>query len=319
MRAALVDGMMEGKINPVLWRRCIDVLLERLPRDEIPPLFDELEHAYRKTLADSDLERNFSLAGRLATLHRLYLDRPAGLDGNANACAPWLDELRTALAQGKLGPVAAHFAQERVATSDVETGRWQGRAVDTAMMDALAASGNEMTLSRFVERLPSPELREQAQRRIVRVHIALSPFQEVRDGSAAVEETIIREGHNRIALGKHPLLSASLDGHKTLVRGVLIRQSVWDRSATLLGYAEGRSTLSVLPEVSFRGSLWAKLQSISRPVSLCGHKRDLDPSPCIAVEDVTLDNPVAYRDREGDFHFKDHVGLSEVVALAKNS
>jgi len=85
-----------------------------------------------------------------------------------------------------------------------------------------------------------------------------------------------------------------------------------------VGSAAGRSNLSVLPELSFRGALWAKLQSMSRPVSLCGHKRDLDPSPCIAVEDVTVDNPVAYRDREGDFHFKDHVDLSEVMALAKN-
>jgi hypothetical protein len=318
LRAALVDGMVEGKINPVLWRRCAEVLLERLPRDEIPPLFDELERAYRKILADSDLERNPSLAGRLATLHRFYLERPAGLDGNPSVRETLSEEIRTALAKGKLGPVAAHFGQELVATFDVESGRWQGRAVDAAMMDELAASGNEMTLTRFVERLPSPELREQAQRRIVRVHIALSPFHEVRDAAAAVEETVIREGHNRVALGKHPLLSASLDARKTLVRGVLVRQRVWDRTATLLGSAAGRSNLSVLPELSFRGALWAKLQSMSRPVSLCGHKRDLDPSPCIAVEDVTVDNPVAYRDREGDFHFKDHVDLSEVMALAKN-
>ena len=318
MRAALVDGMVDGKINPVLWRRCADVLLERLPRDEIPPLFDELGRAYRKILANSDLEKNPSLAGRLATLHRLYLDRPAGLDSNPSARASWFEDLRAALAKGQLGPVAAPFAQELVATVDVENGRWQGRTVDAAMMDALAASGNEMTLTRFVERLPSPELREQAQRRIVRVHIALSPFQEVRDGSAAVEDTVIREGHNRIALKEHPLLSATLDPSKTVARDVLVRQRVWAQNATLLGYAASRSTLSVLPEVSFRGALWAKLQKISRPVSVCEHWKNLDPSPCIAADDVSLDNPVAYRDSGGDFHFKDEVGVSEVVALAKN-
>ncbi|HJX52721.1 MAG TPA: hypothetical protein VJ801_08150, partial [Polyangia bacterium] len=126
MRAALVDGMVDGTINPVLWRRCVDVLLKRLPRDEIPPLFDELERAYRKILDDSDLEENPSLVGRLATLYRLYLERPAGLDSNPSARAPWFEKLRTALAKGKLGPVAAHFAQELVATIDVENGQWQG-------------------------------------------------------------------------------------------------------------------------------------------------------------------------------------------------
>jgi hypothetical protein len=317
--AALVDGMVDGKINPVLWRRCVDVLIERLPRDEAAPLFDDVMRAYRRTLANSDLERNPSLAERFATLHRLYLERPAGLGGNPSVRQALSEEIRAALAKGRLGPVAAHFGQELVATIDVENGQWQGHAVDPAMMDTLAASGNEMTLTRFVERLPSAELREQAQRRIVRVHIALSPFPEVRDAAAAVEETVIREGHNRVALKQHPLLSASLDPRKTLVRDVLVRQRVWDRSATLLGFAASRSNLSVLPEVSLRGALLAKLQSISRPVSVCEHKRNLDPSPCIAAEDVSLDNPVAYRTSGGDFHFKDDVGLGEIVALARNS
>jgi len=316
---ALVDGMLDGKINSVLWRRCVDVLIAELPRDQAAPLFDELGHAYRRTLADTDLEMNPSLAERLATLHRFYLERPAGLDDNPKFRETMSAEIRAALATGKLGPVAAHFGQELITTIDVENGRWQGRAIDATMMDALAASGNEMNLARFVARLPSAELREQAQRRILRVHIALSPFQEVRDGAAAVEETVIREGHNRVPLKEHPLLSASLDPRKTLVRDVLVRQRVWDRTATLLGYAASRSTLSVLPEVSFRGALWAKLQSIARPVSVCEHKRDLDPSPCIAVEDVSVDNPVAYRDSGGDFHFKDNLGLGEIVALAKNN
>jgi hypothetical protein len=228
-------------------------------------------------------------------------------------------EVRTALAKGKLGPVATHFGQELVSTVDVEQGRWQGHAVDPAMMDALAASGNEMTLTRFEERLPSAELREQARRRIVRVHIALSPFPEVRAGAAAVEESLLREGHNRIVLARHPLLSAAFDGRKSLVRGVLVCQSVWARTATLLGYAEGRPDLSVLPELSLRGALWAQFQSISRPVSLCERKRDLDPSPCIAVSDVTLDNPFAYLDKGGAFHFRDNVGMGDVVALSSNS
>ncbi len=248
IRSSLLNGLVEGKIDPILWRRCVDVLLKRLPRDEVPPWFDDVGRAYRKMLTDSDLEKSPALSERLATLHRLYLERPAGLDGNPQVREPLLEELRAALTKGKLGPVASHFGQELVATIDVENGRWQGRVVDTAMMDALAGSGNEMTLSRFVERLPSAELREQARRRILRIHIALSPFPEVRQGAAAVEETILREGHNRVALADHRLVSAAFDGSKTPIRGVLVRQRVWAGTAMLLGYAQGRSDLSVLPD-----------------------------------------------------------------------
>jgi hypothetical protein len=60
-------------------------------------------------------------------------------------------------------------------------------------MDALAASGNEMTLTRFAERLPDPALREQARRRLVRIHVALSPFPEVREAAAVVEDTVVQK------------------------------------------------------------------------------------------------------------------------------
>jgi hypothetical protein len=133
------------------------------------------------------------------------------------------------------------------------------------------------------------------------------------------KKSLIREGHNRIALAGTPALECRVRRAKTLVRGVLVRQSVWARTATLLGYAEGRPDLSVLPELSLRGALWAQFQSISRPVSLCERKRDLDPSPCIAVSDVTLDNPFAYLDKGGAFHFRDNVGMGDVIALSSNS
>jgi hypothetical protein len=251
IRRTLVDGLVDGKIDPALWRRCINVVLKGLPRDQVPPVFDALGIAYRKMLADSAIERNPALVERLATIHRLYLERPAGFDGDAKVREPLFAELRAALVQGRLGPVATYFAQDLVATIDIEQGQWRGRAVDAAMLDTLAASGNEMILTRLAARLPSAELQEQARRRLVRVHIALSPFQEVRANAATVEETVIREGHNRVALSEHPLVSASFDASKTLIRGVLVREHLWAQTATLLGYAEGRhhDTVALLQQV----------------------------------------------------------------------
>lgn len=156
VRASLFEGLVRGQVGPALWRRCVDALVKGLPRSEAPAVFDELARAYRKLLTDSDLEENPSLSERLAALHRFYLERPTGLDADPEVIAPLFEELRSALAKGKLGAVAARFGQELVATLDVERGEWQGHAVDAALMDALAASGNEMTLTRFAERLPSP-------------------------------------------------------------------------------------------------------------------------------------------------------------------
>ena len=316
IRRALIGGFVDGKIAAVSWRRCVEVALNGLPADQAASMLDDVMLSYQELLNDSDLESDPALAERVTTIQRLYVDRRFGLDGHPTVLAPFFDDLRKSLAKNKLGAVARTFAAEIIATVDVEHGIWQGRRVDLPMMDTLAATGNEMTLTRFAERLPEPGLREQAKRRIVRVHVALSAFDEVRAAAAAVEDAVIRDGYNRVALDDHHLVRAWFDESKAAIRNVLVRQRVWQQSATLLGYAQQRPTLSVLPELAFRGSLWAELQSISHPVTLCGSKRALDPTPCIAISSVSLDSPFTYLDNGGLFHFRDNVGEKEVIPLA---
>ena len=314
IRGALIDGFVEGKIPAPLWRRCVDTALKGLPADQVASMFDEVMLSYGKQLNDSDVETDPALAERVATIQRLYLDRRPELDGHQNVLGPLFDGLRDKLAKNKLGPVAKAFASEVIATVDVERGAWQGHPVDLPLMDTLAAAGNEMTLTRFAERLPRSELREEARRRLVRIHIALSAFDEVRSSSADVEEAVIRTGHNPVFLADHPLVRAWFSEEP--IRFVLVRQHVWQRSATLLGYAQKRPTLSVLPELSLRGSLWAELQSLSHPVTLCTSQRALDPTPCLPVASVSLDTPFTYLDKGARFHFRDNVAEQEVVPLA---
>src|SRR5262249_12586642 len=140
--------------------------------------------------------------------------------------------------------------------------------------------------------------------------------EEVGAGGAGVEDAVMRDGYNRVALDDHHLVRAWFDESKATIRNVLVRQRVWQQSATLLGYAQQRPTLSVLPELAFRGNLWAELQSISRPVTLCSSKRALDPTPCIAISSVSLDSPFTYLDKGGLFHFRDNVREREVLPLA---
>ena len=180
IRGALVDGFIDGKIAPAIWQRCIDALAKSLAPADATSLFDRLMQSYAQLLTDSDLSTDPSLADRLNTLHRLYLDRTAKVDARAEVLAPIAEELRSKLAKKKLGALAAQFAQELLATLELEKGNWQGRAVDLPQMDALAAVGNEMTLTRFSRRLPTAAMRNEARHRLLRIHIALSPFDEVR-------------------------------------------------------------------------------------------------------------------------------------------
>jgi len=242
LRAALVNGLVDESITPGLWRRCTDAAFASLPPEQVPWMFDDVMHAYFTMLKDADLQTDPALAERVASVQRLYLERRPGQDGHPSGLEPIFDELRGALAKHHLAPVARSFAQDLIASVDVEHGTWQGQPVDVAMMDALAAAGNEMTLRRFAERLPRADLRQEASRRIIRIHIALSAFDEVRAAAATVEESVLRDGHNRIALREHPLVRAWFDERNATIRNVLVRQEVWNQTATLLGYSQQRPT-----------------------------------------------------------------------------
>jgi hypothetical protein len=107
------------------------------------------------------------------------------------------------------------------------------------------------------------------------------------------------------------------------VRGVLVQQHVWDKTATLYAFAsEPKATgpsaqMSVLPAVSLRGGLQVECDGLSHPITLCGARESLDPTPCIAPHDVRIDNPLAYLDDDGAFHFVDHVEMPVAVELAQ--
>jgi hypothetical protein len=63
--------------------------------------------------------------------------------------------------------------------------------------------------------------------------------------------------------------------------------------------------------------LLAEVNGVSLPVTLCGRDKELDPSPCLSVKDVTLGNPFAYLDKGGAFHFSNHLAMSDALLLAK--
>ena len=316
-RRALVRGLGDGAIAPDVWRRCVDALVRSASRDDAAALVDDIGRGYRALIRRSDFEKSPALPDRLRVLQRFYIERKHGRDGHADVDDALFAQLRRALAAHRLGPTAASLGEELIATVDLERGSWLGRAVDVPMIDRLFGAGDEKTLLRFADRLPAPELRDQSRRRVIRLHIAASPFAEVRADAAAIEETVDRRGVFALSLTEHPALRGWLDLPKVPMRGVLVRQQVWEQTATLLGFTGDRPGLSVLPELALRGGLLVQAQGISRPVTLCAPPRALDPSPCVAAHDVRLENPAAYLDKGGAFHFVDHVAMRDAVDLAQ--
>ncbi len=59
--------------------------------------------------------------------------------------------------------------------------------------------------------------------------------------------------------------------------------------------------------------MWVEVPGLSRPITLCQSARRFDPTPCIAPDDVTIDNRLAVRDRDGSFRFRDRVGEADAV------
>ncbi len=315
LRKALVDGLHYGHIPPATFRRCANAVMKRFSAEDTASLFDALFDAYHKMLVAKDLDGNPSEVERLSTIQRMYLDRQPGRDPHPAVLTPLLADIRAALAKKQLGRIATRFGQELLDTVDIEHGTWQGQNVDAAVMDALAKAGNELTLHRFTERLPSEPLRIEASRRVVRIHIALSPFAEVQQAGPELEQAMIATGHNAVKLADHPVVKASF-GDKTVQRGVVVREHVWQRTATLLGSAADRKTLSVLPELPLRGALLVELKGISHPVTLCGRDKDLDPSPCIVAGDLSLGNPLTKLDANGVVKVDDSLPITALLPLA---
>src|SRR5258708_37345072 len=79
IRRALIDGFVDGKIDAVLWRRCVEVALKGLPAAQAPSMLADVMLSYRKLLKDSDLQTDPAFAQRVATVQRLYVERPFGL------------------------------------------------------------------------------------------------------------------------------------------------------------------------------------------------------------------------------------------------
>lgn len=316
---AMMDGLLEGGISPALWHDCMGRLIRSTDRETATSLLDAVARSYEKTLADRYVEDSAIVRGQVNAMHALLLDRPGGVAPHAEVMAKLLADLRSGIASQELGPVGRRYGTELIADVELEQGLRGGQLIDATTLDDLFQRGDEATLRHYAVRLPDAQLRTQAQRRVIRLHIQASPYPQVRGNAVAIEETLIAVGSNPIVISEHRPLRARIDTGALAARGVRVRQDLRRQRSTLLGYADDGRGISVFPQFSLHGALQIELEGIDGPLTVCAPPEALDPSPCVSASDVKADSRLARFDPDGTLRFMDRLTAGEAASLAASA
>jgi hypothetical protein len=268
--------------------------------------------AYRRLVKSEAAERDAGVAERLTVLKALYSLRPQGTDPDPELLREWGTELEKAVGERRLGPVGGKLSEDLLETFSVERGRWNGAPVTETTLDLLQNRHDEPLLRRLAARLPDPELRRQALRRIVRLHMLASPYPEVRLHAREVEALMMKQGRNPFSLEGHPPEGGDLQAARLSVDRVLVRQDPLSGTVKILG-ARG----SVVPEASLRGALSLRVPGLSHPITLCGNTRDLDPTPCLDPTALRVGSHFVSVDPEGGLRFVENARLADLLPLVQ--
>ncbi|ABC81433.1 hypothetical protein [Anaeromyxobacter dehalogenans] len=313
---ALVAALRAGKVPGPIWADCAESLLPAMPGERASDLVDRILGAEADLVEAPEVEHDPALQAQLEALHRVALERAPGPAGSRQVRAAVLAELRPRLAGDRLGPVARPRAEALAATLEAEQGEWEGRRVDAGRIAALTASRDEAALRLLARRLPDPDARAEAERGLVRVRIAASPFPEVKARAASVEVAVLRDGAYRISPQDHRPLRAALAPDRIPAATILARQSPPDGTATLLALGDGGRP-GVLPPVHLAAALTVEVAGLSRPIRPCAPGRPLDPTPCLDPAALSVDSPYAAL-RGPDLVVRERADLPALAALARS-
>ncbi|MGC3999417.1 MAG: hypothetical protein QM767_19040 [Anaeromyxobacter sp.] len=317
----LLEGLRRGTIQPATFTRCAQALWPVLPAAASSDLATATLAGAMDALRTGVVDEQPSLQAQLAALQEVYADRPAAAKAADHPRRQAMGSLNGLLRKAPAGSPTARAAAALLALVELEGGRSDGRPVDPAALAARAAAGDEPSLWAMAHRLPNPALRTEAERQLVRVRIARSPFPEVQAAAAQVEAAVLRDGVNALDAARHPVRGGHLDLPALPARTLLVRQqlSPFDpagRTTLLLGTSPERPQPSVLPALPLHGALWIEVDGLGLPVTVCEAGRPLDPSPCLASAQVAAGHPLV-RVEGGAVRLEERPAPAEVAALAR--
>jgi hypothetical protein len=129
------------------------------------------------------------------------------------------------------------------------------------------------------------------------------------------KKNLQEKGQNTISIPNNPITRAYFDEHHVVRRDVIVREHVWQQTATLVG-RDAKQNVSVVPELPLRGALMAEVAGISRPITVCAEGKELDPSPCIEAKDIAVENKLVKLDARAVVHVVDNVTLTDLMPIA---
>ncbi len=308
LQRAIIDAWVDGRISAAVFGRCLELALETLEPSVSREFLDTLVPLYEGLLSDGELERSQSKQDSLRALHVAMLERPIGVEASKTVVSARIQRLRGLL--GELGPVRKQFAAEVLEVDDLEADRWLGTPMTPSVLGALEAAGNERVLLRAALRLPTEPLRREAARRLVRLRIATSPFPELSPTRQKVEEAVLRDGTNPIDLEHAHIDTAWLARDPSWTSGLEIAQP---RGA---GFHSLQSSSGILPMVTLRGVVWAKVEGFSQALTVCREGRPLDPTPCLPEAALSIPSPLVRSIGRGRYEFIDDLERSQSVEFA---
>ncbi|HEY6005606.1 MAG TPA: hypothetical protein VIV57_22180 [Anaeromyxobacter sp.] len=315
-RKALSQAFHDGKIAPRIWAGCASAVLRGADEATAKAVAGDVLEEALAALEDRNLDFDAGEQGRLDALVQVYGDRPPGVHVRPDLADEAARALRYDVDSKRLGSAGRSRAADLWTLVQLERARWREGALDAKALDGMVDARDARTLGWAAVRAPDATLREEARRRIVRLHVRASPFAEVQADAAAVEEAVLRLGTNPVSLDRHPPVSAWMEPALRAARAVLVEQHLPEQSARLLGYSAERPTPAILPELPTRGNLHVAVEGVSIPITVCAPAEELDVTPCLAAAAIQVDEALATVDREGVLRFVDEIAETLAVDLA---
>ncbi len=316
--AALVDALGDSAIPPGRWQRCVMLMLGSMKPAQAANLLDAMAHGYKAFLSTSSIESDGNKQKALEALHQAFRLRPRGTAPHPEVVADDVSALRTAVAEGVLGPVASRFASEVLTAIEFGQGRCQGAPLTLSTLDGFQAKKDEDLLRLVALRVPDTKLEKEAKRRIVRLHIEASPSAYTRQHADEVEVLVTETGRNAVDLAKHPATGAWVDSERAPIRPILIRQDILGQTATLLT-DDGKKGPTLIPSLDLRGALFVRATGVDEPITVCAPPEALDVTPCVLPSELHPTVPVVFIDAEGLLHFVERIASADALRLVYNT
>ncbi len=128
MREALVSGLVQGRIAPAKWLACTSSLLAHAPPEAAVVMLGDVGRGYRSLVRDASFEATPAMQERVAAMQKLYLERSSAIRDAHHELQPLFDDLRGAIANRRLGPIARWYGTQLLGVVDSRARQVEGQA-----------------------------------------------------------------------------------------------------------------------------------------------------------------------------------------------